>query len=162
MSVAVTTPAEAAFCSIERTVGIVGERWTFLILREALINGVTKFADFEDALGIAPNILTARLATLVSSGVLEKQEYREAGARPRMNYHPTEAGRQLRVVLAALQQWGDDFVPPACGATMVRESTKTHRPVRVGFVENPARLRSVDEVDFVRTASYPVRGANAN
>ncbi|GAA3547014.1 helix-turn-helix domain-containing protein [Kribbella ginsengisoli] len=160
MSLALTTPAEAAFCSIERTVGIVGERWTFLILREALINGVTKFADFEDALGIAPNILTARLATLVTSGVLEKHEYREQGSRPRMSYHPTEAGRQLRVVLAALQQWGDDFVPPACGPTMVRETKGTHRPVRVGFVENPAKLRGVDDVDFVRTAAYPVRSAD--
>jgi len=149
------TPAEDAFCSIERTLGIVGERWTFLILREALTNGATRFADFVDVLGIAPNILTARLNTLVESGVMEKQEYRENGSRARQSYHPTEAGKQLLVVLGALGQWGDDYIPPKCGVTQSRETTDGHQPLRVGFVENPKDLVDVEDVTFVRLPSHP-------
>jgi DNA-binding HxlR family transcriptional regulator len=151
----VKTPADDAFCSIERTLGIVGERWTFLILREALTNGATRFDEFIDVLGIAPNILTARLKTLVESGVFEKREYREEGARARMSYHPTEAGRQLLVVLGALGQWGDDYIPPARGVTQIRETTGDHQRLRVGFVEDPSVLKDVDEVEFVRTPSHP-------
>ncbi|AYG05369.1 winged helix-turn-helix transcriptional regulator [Gryllotalpicola protaetiae] len=151
----ITTPAADAFCSIERTLGVVGERWTFLILREALIEGATRFSEFSDALGIAPNILTSRLATLTEAGVLEKREYREPGGRPRMSYHPTEAGKQLLVVLAALQQWGDDYVPYPAGATQLRVSADGHRPVRVGFVEDVKALRPVDNIQWVRTSTYP-------
>jgi DNA-binding HxlR family transcriptional regulator len=151
----VKTPAEDAFCSIERTLGIVGERWTFLILREALTNGATRFDDFIDVLGIAPNILTARLKTLVESGVLEKREYREQGSRARMSYHPTEAGKQLLVVLGALGQWGDDYIPPKGGVTQTRESTHGHQRLLVGFVEDPSVLKDVNEIEFVRTPSHP-------
>ena len=152
----ITTPAENAFCSIERTLGIVGERWTFLILREALTNGATRFDEFIDVLGIAPNILTARLKTLVESGVMEKREYRQEGSRARMSYHPTEAGKQLLVVLGALGQWGDDYIPPVCGVTQLREATDgEHKRLRVGFVEDPSLLKSVDEVEFVRTPAHP-------
>jgi len=151
----VKTPADDAFCSIERTLGIVGERWTFLILREALTNGATRFDEFIDVLGIAPNILTARLKTLVESGVFEKREYREEGSRARMSYHPTEAGKQLLVVLGALGQWGDDFIPPARGITQTRETADDHHRLRVGFVEDPAVLKDVNEIEFVRTPSHP-------
>lgn len=152
---AVTTPVEDAFCSIERTLGIVGERWTFLILREALTAGSTKFAEFTDVLGIAPNILTDRLKTLTDSGVLEKREYQVPGSRPRMSYHPTEAGKQLLVVLGALQQWGDDYVPPRSGVTQLREVKRGHKPVRVGFVTDVKALKNVEDIEVVRTASHP-------
>jgi DNA-binding HxlR family transcriptional regulator len=152
----VTTPAEDAFCSIERTLGIVGDKWTFLILREALTAGATRFADFTDILDIAPNILTTRLTRLVDSGVFEKREYREAGSRTRMSYHPTDAGKQLLVVLGALGQWGDDFIPPACGVTQTRETIGgEHRQLRVGFVDDPSVLKSVEDVEFVRTPTHP-------
>jgi DNA-binding HxlR family transcriptional regulator len=152
---AITTPAEDAFCSIERTLGIVGERWTFLILRESLTNGATRFDEFIDVLGIAPNILIARLKKLVESGVLEKREYRAEGSRPRMSYHPTEAGKQLLVVLGALGQWGDDYIPPARGVTQTRETSHDHRKLRVGFVEDPSVLKDVDEIEFVNTPVHP-------
>jgi DNA-binding HxlR family transcriptional regulator len=155
---AITTPAENALCSIERTLGIVGERWTFLILREALTNGATRFDEFTAALGIAPNILTARLKTLVESGVFEKREYREQGSRPRMSYHPTEAGNQLLIVLGALAQWGDDFIPPACGVTATRETgnRRGRKKLRVGFVEDASLLKNVDEVEFIPTPVHPL------
>jgi len=142
------------YCSIERSLGIVGERWTFLILREALFNGVSRFAEFQSALGIAPNVLTARLTTIVDAGVLEKREYKEDGARARSSYHPTAAGDQLKVVLAALQQWGDEFVPREGGPTILRRTTDGARPVRVGFVDDAERPRAVEDVQFVRSEAY--------
>src|SRR6266576_6286587 len=69
-------------CSIARTLGVVGERWTFLILREAFL-GATRFAEFRDRLGVAPDILSDRLATLVEYGVMAREPYREPGARSR-------------------------------------------------------------------------------
>ena len=101
-------PEEA--CSIARTLGVVGERWTFLILREAFL-GATRFAEFRDRLGVAPDILSDRLATLVEYGVMAREPYREPGARSRFAYRLTPAGRELQVVLSALQQWGDEHLP---------------------------------------------------
>src|ERR1700746_824234 len=108
-------PDEA--CSIARTLGVVGERWTLLILREAFL-GATRFAEFRDRLRVAPDILSARLGTPVESGVMAREPYREPGARSRFAYRLTPAGRELQVVLSALQQWGDERPPPPEGARM--------------------------------------------
>ena len=97
-------------CSIARTLGAVGERWTLLILREASL-GATRFAEFRDRLGVAPDVLSDRLATLVTYGVMAREPYREPGARSRSAYQLTPAGRELQVVLSALQQWGDEHLP---------------------------------------------------
>lgn len=140
-------------CSIARSLEVLGERWTFLILREAL-SGTTRFADFRAALGVAPDVLSDRLATLVASGVLEKRPYREPGARARDSYHLTEAGRELQVVLGALQQWGDEHRPYEPGPTVLRR-TADGRPVHVGFVDDEGREVPLDEVRFLRTATYP-------
>jgi DNA-binding HxlR family transcriptional regulator len=140
-------------CSIARSLEVLGERWTFLILREAL-SGTTRFADFRAALGVAPDVLSSRLATLVAAGVLEKRPYREPGTRARDSYHLTPAGRELQVVLGALQQWGDEHRPYEPGPTVVRR-TADGRPVHVGFVDDEGREVPPDEVRFVRTSTYP-------
>ncbi|MFD0483358.1 winged helix-turn-helix transcriptional regulator [Kineococcus sp. GCM10028916] len=150
------TPAEDALCSIERAVGIFGDKWSFLILRESLLEGRTRFAEFVQALGVSPSILTHRLDVLVASGVLERREYRESGARSRRSYHPTPAGTQLKVVLGALQQWGDDFVPPTVGSTTARNSSASSVPVRIGFVEDPDVLVPVEQVAFDHLPSHPL------
>ena len=80
-------------CSIARTLGVVGERWTFLILREAFL-GASRFAEFRDRLGVAPDVLSDRLATLVEFGVMSREPYREPGARSRFAYRLTPAGRR--------------------------------------------------------------------
>jgi DNA-binding HxlR family transcriptional regulator len=122
-----------ATCSIERALGVLGERWTFLILREAFF-GVTRFAEFRDRLGVAPDVLTDRLATLVEYGVLEREPYQEPGARSRFAYRLTPAGRELQVVLAALQQWGDEHLPRPEGPSMLRRVAGTDVPVHVGYI----------------------------
>ena len=77
-------------CAIARSLGVLGERWTFLIVREALW-GATRFGEFRDALGVAPDVLTARLARLVDAGVMEKVPYQEPGSRQRWAYELTPA-----------------------------------------------------------------------
>lgn len=141
-------------CSIARALEVLGERWTFLILREAL-SGLTRFADFQQALGIAPDVLSDRLATLVSAGVLEKHPYREPGTRVRFSYHPTPAGEELRLVLGALQQWGDEHRPRELGPTMARRTVDGGSPVRVAFVDETGVAVPLDRVAFVKTAAYP-------
>src|ERR1700748_739946 len=120
MKMTKVSQGEESLCSIERALQVVGDRWTLLILREALLQGTTRFADFRNDLGIAADILTSRLADLVDEGLMEKKPYREPGTRMRYSYHLTPAGEQLRLVLAALQQWGDENRPPAGGPSTLR------------------------------------------
>jgi len=141
-------------CSIARSVGVLGERWTFLILREASF-GVTHFSRFRESLGVAPDVLSDRLNTLVEYGVMERVPYQESGARSREAYELTEAGRELAVVLGALQQWGDTHLPRPEGPTVVRRSRRSGRPLRVGFIDDRGREVPLDDVAFERTAAYP-------
>src|SRR6202041_793182 len=99
-----------------------------LVLREAF-QGQTRFAGFRDRLGIAPDVLSDRLATLVEYGVMETVPYRDPGARSRAAYVLTPAGRELSVVLAALQQWGDEHLPWPDGPSMLRRVRDSDRPV---------------------------------
>jgi DNA-binding HxlR family transcriptional regulator len=125
-------------CSIERSLGVLGERWTFLVLREAF-RGVTRFAEFRHRLGVAPDVLSDRLATLVEYGVMEREPYQEPGARPRLAYKLTPAGRELLVILGALQQWGDKYLPRPEGPSVLRRIRGTGGPVHVGFIDDGGR-----------------------
>ncbi|MGP4099744.1 winged helix-turn-helix transcriptional regulator [Nonomuraea sp. KM90] len=131
-------PADEPACSIERSLQILGERWTFLILRE-IFRGRHKFAEIRDALGIAPNLLSARLKTLIGAGVLRTLTYREPGSRQRQSYHLTEAGADLQVVLGALQQWGDVHRARSAGPSALRRARSTGEPVRVAFVDSAGK-----------------------
>jgi DNA-binding HxlR family transcriptional regulator len=93
-------------CSVAGTLALVGERWTFLVLREAFF-GVRRFDDFARLLGIARNLLTDRLSTLVDAGILAKEPYRDQGSRERMQYRLTAKGAELVPAVLALMQWGD-------------------------------------------------------
>lgn len=141
-------------CSIERTLSVVGERWTFLVLREVL-SGRTRFAEIRDVLGVAPDMLSARLAGLVEHGVLAREPYQEPGRRTRYAYRLTPAGRDLAVVLGALQQWGDEYLPRPSGPSVLRRRRDTSEPLHVGFVGDDGREVGLDEVQLVRTASHP-------
>src|SRR3712207_9133510 len=81
-------------CSIRRTLDVVGERWTLLVLREAFY-GVRRFADFQRHLGCARNILSARLRTLVDEGLLAREPYREPGSRVRDEYRLRSEERRV-------------------------------------------------------------------
>jgi DNA-binding HxlR family transcriptional regulator len=96
-------------CSIARTLEVVGDRWTLLIVREALA-GVTRFDDFLQHLGVARNVLADRLARLVDETILVRCAYQQ---RPvRYEYVVTDKGRDLWPVLASLMAWGDSYAAP--------------------------------------------------
>jgi DNA-binding HxlR family transcriptional regulator len=141
-------------CSIARALGVLGERWTLLILREA-IDGTTRFAEFREALGIASDVLSERLATLVAYGVMTREPYRDPGHRVRHAYKLTSAGRELHVALGALQMWGDKYLPRDEGPTVQRRARGTDRPVHVGFIDDRGREIDCDEVAVVRTPTHP-------
>ena len=100
-------------CSIARSLEILGDRWTILVMREAFMR-VRRFEDFQRNLGIARNVLTDRLGTLVEEGILERRQYQERP--PRYEYRLTEKGLDLYPVLVAIMKWGDrwksDQKPP--------------------------------------------------
>ena len=92
-------------CPIARTLDIIGERWTILILRDLVVGGARKFHDFERSLaGISPNTLSARLKRLEDAGIVERRFYEQHP--PRAEYLLTEKGNELRPVLRALLDWG--------------------------------------------------------
>jgi DNA-binding HxlR family transcriptional regulator len=99
-------------CSIARSLEIVGERWTLLILRDAVL-GMTRFEEFQESLGIASNVLTNRLKMLCDEGVLERLPDQERPGRPK--YVLTEKGRELGPALIVLMKWGDRHYPTPNG-----------------------------------------------
>lgn len=94
-------------CSVAQSLEQIGEWWTLLIVRDALL-GVRRFEDFQSRLGIARNVLSSRLDTLVDHGILERRAYSE---RPlRHEYVLTPKGKDLWSVMTAIRQWGDRWV----------------------------------------------------
>ena len=120
---------EGENCSVARALELVGERWTLLIVRDAA-QGRRRFEEFQQSLGVARNILADRLAKLVADGIFERVLYQERP--PRYEYRLTEMGRDLRVPLIALMQWGDRYVSPAPPRRARRVSD--HAPVAVALV----------------------------
>lgn len=93
-------------CTLGRTMEILGERWTVVVLREVFF-GVRRFDDIRRHAGIPRQVLTNRLATLVNQGLLHKVPYREEGTRTRHEYRLTDRGLELQPILLAITQWGD-------------------------------------------------------
>ena len=112
-------------CPIARSLERVGEWWSMLILRDASL-GLTRFDQFQESLGIAPNILTRRLKSLVEAGLLERSRYSERP--PRYEYVLTQAGRDFRPVLWAFVAWGNKhFAPEGASVVVVDSKTGEHQ-----------------------------------
>jgi DNA-binding HxlR family transcriptional regulator len=103
-------------CSVARTVDVIGEWWTPLIVRDAFV-GRRRFEDFQRSLGLARNVLAARLNRLVEAGIMERQRYEEHP--PRDEYVLTEKGRDLFPIIAALMAWGDRWTAGAAGPPLL-------------------------------------------
>src|SRR6201993_709674 len=97
---------DPANCAIGAAVEILGDRPTFLVLREAF-NGVRRFDDMQRRTAIPRQVLSDRLARLVDEGLLRKVPYQESGQRRRTEYRLTEKGLDLYPVLVAMMEWGD-------------------------------------------------------
>ncbi len=101
---------ETQNCSAARALEIVGERWSLMIIRHALFRGITRFGDFQRSLGIARNILTARLDQFVEDGLMRRQP--DSAGSGYHEYVLTEKGRDLQPVIVALTHWGDRWAAP--------------------------------------------------
>lgn len=105
-------------CSVASALEVVGERWSLLIVRDVLL-GLRRFDEIQANLGVARNVLQARLTRLVEQGVLEKSMYRERP--PRNEYRLTEKGLDLWPAIVALMRWGDVHAPQAAGPPVLLE-----------------------------------------
>ena len=121
---------DTANCAIGAAVGILGERSTFLVLREAF-NGVRRFDDMQRRTGMPRQVLSQRLARLVAEGMLRKVPYRETGQRSRDEYRLTDKGLDLYPVLVALMEWGDRYEGGADGPPVVLRHRDCGEPVRL-------------------------------
>jgi DNA-binding HxlR family transcriptional regulator len=105
-------------CSVARTVSVIGDRWTLMILRDCFIR-IRRFEDFERSLGITRHLLADRLRKLVKAGVLRKQAYSD---RPkRYEYRLTEKGIDLYPVMMAIVHWGDTHLAGSKGRPLLHE-----------------------------------------
>jgi DNA-binding HxlR family transcriptional regulator len=133
-------------CSIKRALDVLGEKWTLLVLREA-IYGVRRFDDFARALKCGRGVLSARLKTLTEAGILRRVEYRESDQRARAEYHLDEKGIDLFTTIYALSQWGDRWMPPPDGPAAAVTDRRSGRPVRAVLTSEP-KLKSLSMRDL--------------
>jgi DNA-binding HxlR family transcriptional regulator len=130
---------ESEVCSIARALEVIGERWSVLIIRNALFAGSTRFSDFQRSLGIATNTLATRLDGFVEAGIMRREGH---------EYLLTDKGRELAPALIALTEWGDRWAAPdgppilyshTCGSDV------SHRVVcaTCGQVSDPAEVQAL-------------------
>jgi len=137
-------------CSVARTLEIVGDRWTWLLIRDAFL-GITKFGEFRDSLGIASNVLQERLARLVEHGIFERRLYNEHPAR--FEYRLTPKGEDLFTALNALRQWGDQYL---CANPMrLLHVRGTRTPVVAALVPQGTPTLTNDEIELVPGPGLP-------
>jgi DNA-binding HxlR family transcriptional regulator len=131
-------------CSIARTLEIVGERWTLLIIRDAFL-GLRRFDQFQQSLGIARNVLTDRLTWLTGEGILERVRYSERPSRH--EYQLTAKGRDLLLPITALAQWGDTYLSPQPPTLLRRRSDR--QPVVAALVTAGTAALQAEQVELV-------------
>jgi DNA-binding HxlR family transcriptional regulator len=133
---------DSQICSIARALELVGERWTLLIVRDALFAGVTRFNDHQHNLGIATNILKSRLDALMAAGIMQHR----TAASGQHEYVLTAKGRDLKPMLVALTHWGDRWAtsdaPPVLyrhagcgGAVSVQTTCAVHGSIDPAGIE---------------------------
>jgi len=123
---------ESDACSIARTLALVGDRWTLLVLRD-VANGVRRFDELAGHLGVARNVLSSRLDRLARAGLVERTAYREPGARERHEYRLSGPGRELIPILLAVMQWGDRHLAGPAGPPAVVRHAGCGAPIRVSL-----------------------------
>jgi DNA-binding HxlR family transcriptional regulator len=121
------TSLNEADCPIARALDAVGDWWSLLIVRDAMF-GLRRFGEFQKSLGMAKNILTARLRGLVAAGILDAVP--AAGGGAHKDYVLTQKGRDLFTVLVALRQWGETHQFPGGACPVELLDRENGRPVR--------------------------------
>src|SRR3954468_3219018 len=138
---------ESEVCSIARALEVIGERWSLLIIRNALFAGSTRYSEFQRSLGIASNILQNRLDGFVAAGLMRRHRYSE---QPELyEYLLTDKGRSLAPSLIALTEWGDRWAAPDGPPVLYRHaacgSEVSHQVVcaTCGRLEGPAEVQAL-------------------
>lgn len=138
------TRLEESTCPVARSLDIIGDWWSLLIVRDAL-RGIKRFGEFQKSLGIAKNMLTTRLKLLVDEGILTLQPASDGSAW--QEYVLTDKGRALQTVLVALSQWGNEFLfaENECGTVLV--DSKQRKPLRrLALIADDGRELTPEEI----------------
>jgi len=136
-------------CSVARSLSVIGDRWTLLILRNAFMR-MRRFDDFQSSLGLTRHLLASRLKRLVEEGILERVPYQQSPAR--YEYVLTDKGRALHPVLMALAVWGDDWMDKGMGPPLLYQ----HRTC--GHVMRPVMVCSACHEPLSATQVTPLPG----
>jgi DNA-binding HxlR family transcriptional regulator len=121
---------DPANCAVGAAVEIIGEKWTFLVLREAF-SGVRRFADIQRRTGAPRQVLSDRLSRLVHEGLLRRVPYQETGQRARHEYRLTDKGRDLYPIMVALMHWGDRYATGPEGPPLLLTHRDCGEPVAI-------------------------------
>lgn len=140
-------------CSAARALELIGERWSLLLIRNAVFAGMTRFSEFERGLGIAPNVLANRLESFVTEGLMDTRPVDDASGTH--EYVLTDKGRELGRVVMALTQWGDRWAAPA-GPPILLQHHGCGGSVEVGV----RCLRCAKEPGMADVVAVPGPGAD--
>ena len=154
------SPVPPDQCNLWKAFGLIGDRWTLVILRSALY-GVRRFDDFQIELEIPRSVLSNRLASLVELGIMERREYREDGQRARIEYPLTEMGRALGLPFMAMTEWSDHWIGKDTSPLTLRSKTSGQR-LRVALIDEAGRPARRDDVEQVITLAPRQQTKTAN
>ncbi|MFE3850318.1 winged helix-turn-helix transcriptional regulator [Streptomyces griseorubiginosus] len=149
---------DASNCSIGRTLEVVGEKWTILILREVFY-GSSRFSEFERVLGCPRNLLAARLKMLVEEGILATETYKEPGSRSRPKYVITPKGVDLVPAVMGLLQWGDRYRADPEGPAMLSRHRGCGAPVGAQIRCDHGHAVRPEEIESIPGPAFRLRPA---
>lgn len=124
-------------CPIAEALSIIGQQWTLLIIRDALM-GLSTFSQFEKSLGITKRMLSRRLTEMVEDGLLEKTPLKEGAMR--MKYLPTQKAKELAMVLSSLIVWGEKWYPGQSGERYRIQTQDSGERVSPGLVTAKTKI----------------------
>jgi DNA-binding HxlR family transcriptional regulator len=140
------SPVRLEACNLATSFGLIGDRWTLLILRSALY-GVRRFDDFRAELAIPRTVLSNRLKRLVADGLMRQTDYRIPGRRSRPEYVLTEMGQQLRLPFLAMTQWADAWLGSDRPRPLMLKQRETGADLHIGLISNDGREVAGDELE---------------
>jgi len=139
---------DTTHCGIAACTDIIGDRWSLLLLRD-IFQGVRRFQELQEHLGVSSTIVADRLKKLTHSGILEKSEYQAPGERARAEYILTPKGKSLGPVLIALAQFGYEHLIEKENRLITHIDTRTGEPVRLAMVDKTGQAVPHDQVEAV-------------
>jgi DNA-binding HxlR family transcriptional regulator len=141
------SPIRLDACNLATSFGLIGDRWSLLILRSALY-GVRRFDDFRAELDIPRTVLSDRLKRLVANGIMMRLEYQTPGSRARPEYTLTEMGKELRLPFLAMTQWADAWLGDSRPRPLTLRRKANDSAVRIGMLDENDLGVTADDVDI--------------